>query len=60
MARPKLQDTGDGPRTVSVRWTDDLHLKFLRLGGSRWLRKAVKDADVGKDAARPSAKKEVR
>lgn len=55
-----MQDTGDGPRTISVRWTDALHVKFLQLGGSQWLRNAVKSADVGKDAVRPPEKKEVR
>lgn len=60
MARPKLPDTGDGPRTISVRWSDELHVKFLQLGGSLWLRKAVKNADVDKDAVRPPEKKETR
>ena len=47
MPRPKSDITGLRPKTLSVRWTEDQHVAYLRLGGSSWLRAAV-DAEIKK------------
>lgn len=49
--RPKSELTGQRPRQViqkaentsgvSVRWTQEHHIMYLRLGGSKWLREQV-------------------
>lgn len=41
MGRRKLETTGPNPRNISVRWRDDYHMAYLRLGGSSWLRDVV-------------------
>jgi len=41
MPRPKSNLTGGRPRSISVRWTDEQHVQFLRLGGSDWLRNQI-------------------
>lgn len=51
MPRPKSELTGvrprvvvagqDGRSKVSVRWTNEHHIAYLKLGGSRWLRAEV-------------------
>ena len=44
MARPKpAQETAI--KKISVRWSKDDHIAFLRLGGSRWLRELVQKLD---------------
>lgn len=55
MSQPKSELTGIRPRQivkktadtpgVNVRWTEAHHIAFLRLGGSKWLRDAVEQAD---------------
>ena len=50
MGRPKLSDTGSGPRTLSVRWSEEHHIMFLQLGGSKWLRRIVQK-EIDKKAA---------
>ena len=43
MARPKpAQETAI--KKISVRWSKEDHIAFLRLGGSRWLRELVQAA----------------
>lgn len=49
--RPKSEITGNKPRSIlnktseapgiSVRWTEAHHIKFLQLGGSKWLRQEI-------------------
>ena len=49
--RPKSAITGQSPRSlvaktkeapgVSIRWTEEHHIAYLRLGGSKWLREMV-------------------
>jgi len=40
MPRPKPAQA-TAIKTISVRWSQDDHIAFLRLGGSRWLRELV-------------------
>ena len=54
MGRPKLSDTGSGPRTLSVRWSEEHHIMFLQLGGSKWLRSVVA-AEIDKRRATHAA-----
>lgn len=49
--RPQSEITGNKPRQVlkktpetpgiSVRWTNEHHIMYLRLGGSKWLREQI-------------------
>lgn len=57
--RPQSAITGTKPRNllrktpaapgISVRWTEAHHIAYLRLGGSKWLRKTV-EAEMKKEA----------
>lgn len=56
MPRPKSEITGSKPRQlvrgyasgVNVRWTEQHHITFLRLGGSKWLRQEIEKHMKGK------------
>jgi len=49
--RPQSTLTGQRPRNivgrtpeapgVAIRWTEQHHITFLRLGGSKWLRQEI-------------------
>ena len=41
MPRAKSELTGRNPVALSVRWSDRMHIAYLRLGGSGWLRAQV-------------------
>ena len=41
MPRAKSELTGRNPKTLSVRWGARMHIAYLRLGGSAWLRAQV-------------------
>lgn len=56
MGRKKLPDTGAGPRTLSVRWSDQHHVKYLQLGGSKWLRRRVQE-EIDKEGTEKAAEK---
>ena len=43
MPRPKPPEPNK-VKTISVRWSQEDHIAFLRLGGSTWLRRLVQAA----------------
>lgn len=53
MPRPKSNITGLRPKNLSVRWTEEHHLAYLRLGGSGWLRQVI-EAELARVGGRAS------
>lgn len=47
MPRPVSPLTGRKPRSLVARLTEQQHIMFLRLGGSRWIRSVI-DEEIAK------------
>lgn len=55
MPRPKSELTGQRPRDLSARLTEEQHIMYLRLGGSKWLRALLIQEIVRERKAREDA-----